>query len=66
MINNRPSVIAFKPKNKVTGRNVDDYILKDGEEYFVLEVSPDSKAFIVKNGAGILVKVSALDAEIVK
>lgn len=65
MINNRPLFIKFKPRNKPR-MDIDEYLLKSGEEYFVLEISPNSDGFIVKNGAGVLVRVSVLDAEIVR
>lgn len=66
MINNRPSVILFKPKRSPDGRNIDDYLLKKGAPYFVLEIAADSDAYIVQNGAGMLVRVLKSDAEIVR
>lgn len=66
MINERPMLIKFKPRNNKLRMDIDEYLLKSGEEYFVLEVSPNSEGFIVKNGAGILVRVSILDSEIVR
>lgn len=66
MINNRPSVILFKPKRRPDGTKVDDYLLKIGDPYFVLEIAADSGAYIVQNGAGMLVRVLKSDAEIVR
>lgn len=66
MINNRPIVILFKPKKRPDGGNVNDYLLKEGDPYFVLEIAPDSDAYIVQNGAGMLVRVLKSDAEIVR
>lgn len=66
MINERPLFIKFKPRNNKHRMDIDEYLLKSGEEYFVFEISPNSAAFIVKNGAGILVRVSVLDVEIVR
>ncbi len=64
MINERPLIIRFKPRNKPR-IDIDEYLLKSGDTYFVLEISADSGRYIVKNGAGIVVSVSKLDAEIV-
>lgn len=64
MINERPLIIRFKPRNKPR-MDIDEYLLKSGDAYFVLEISADSGKYIVKNGAGIVVSVSKLDAEIV-
>lgn len=64
MINERPLIIRFKPRNKPR-MDIDEYLLKTGDTYFVLEISADSDKYIVKNGAGIVVSVSKLDAEIV-
>ena len=64
MINERPLIIRFKPRNKPR-MDIDEYLLKSGDTYFVLEISADSDKYIVKNGAGIVVSVSKLDAEIV-
>lgn len=69
MINDRPSVILFKPKKRPDGRNVDDYLLKEGDPYFVLEIVPDADTadtYTVQNGAGMLVHISKTDAEIVR
>lgn len=66
MVNSRPSVILFKPKKRPDGRNVDDYLLKEGDSYFVLELAADSDAYIVQNGAGMLVRVLKSDVEIVR
>ena len=66
MINERPMLIKFKPRSNKPRMDIDEYLLKSGEEYFVLEVSKNTDGFIVKNGAGILVRVSLLDAEIVR
>lgn len=66
MINERPMLIKFKPRSNKPRMDIDEYLLKSGEEYFVLEVSQNTDGFIVKNGAGILVRVSLLDAEIVR
>lgn len=66
MINNRPVVILFKPKKRPDGSNVDDYLLKEGNAYFVLEIAPDSDTYIVQSGAGMLVHVLKSDAEIVR
>lgn len=64
MINERPLIIRFKPRNKPR-MDIDEYLLKSGDTYFVLEISADSGKYIIKNGAGIVVSVSKLDAEIV-
>lgn len=64
MINERPLIIRFKPRNKPR-MDIDEYLLKSCDTYFVLEISADSDKYIVKNGAGIVVSVSKLDAEIV-
>lgn len=66
MINERPLFIKFKPRNNKPRIDIDEYLLKSGEECFVLEIAPNSDGFIVKNGAGILVRVSLLDAEVVR
>lgn len=65
MINNRPFVVTFKPRNNTTRMDIDEYLLKRGNSYFVLEISADSDRYIVKNDAGIVVSVSKLDVEIV-
>ena len=65
MNNNRPSVIRFKPKKRPDGRKVDDYLLKEGEEYAVIQMLSNSKYFFVQNGAGIVVQLAKSDAEIV-
>lgn len=64
MINERPLIIRFKPRNKPR-MDIDEYLLKSGDTYFVLEVSADSDKYIVKNDAGMVVSVSKLDVEIV-
>lgn len=66
MINNRPFVVTFKPRNNTTRMDIDEYLLKRGNNYFVLEISADSDRYIVKNDAGIVVSVSKLDVEIVR
>lgn len=66
MINNRPFVVKFKPRNNTTRMDIDEYLLKRGNSYFVLEISADSDRYIVKNDAGIVVSVSKLDVEIVR
>lgn len=66
MINEQQIFIKFKPRNNKHRMDIEEYLLKSGEEYFVVEISPNSDVFIVKNGAGILVRVSVLDAEIVR
>ncbi len=66
MINNRPFVVTFKPRNNTTRMDIDEYLLKRGNSYFVLEISADSDRYIVKNDAGIVVSVSKLDVEIVR
>lgn len=65
MINNRPFVVTFKPRNNTPPMDIDEYLLKRGNSYFVLEISDDSDSYIVKNDAGIIVSVSKLDVEIV-
>ena len=66
MINNRPFFVTFKPRNNTTRIDIDEYLLKRGNSYFVLEISADSDRYIVKNDAGIVVSVSKLDVEIVR
>lgn len=66
MINNRPFVVTFKPRNNTTRMDIDEHLLKRGNSYFVLEISADSDRYIVKNDAGIVVSVSKLDVEIVR
>ena len=66
MINNRPFVVTFKPRNNTPRMDIDEYLLKRGNGYFVLEISADSDRYIVKNDAGIVVSVSKLDVEIVR
>ena len=66
MMNNRPFVVTFKPRNNTTRMDIDEYLLKRGNSYFVLEISADSDRYIVKNDAGIVVSVSKLDVEIVR
>ena len=66
MINNRPFVVTFKPRNNIQRMDIDEYLLKRGGSYFVLEISADSDRYIVKNDAGIVVRVSKLDVEIVR
>ena len=66
MINNRPFVVTFKTRNNTPRMDIDEYILKRGNSYFVLEISADSDRYIVKNDAGIVVSVSKLDVEIVR
>ena len=65
MINNRPFVVTFKPRNNTPRMDIDECLLKRGNIYFVLEISADSDRYIVKNDAGIVVSVSKLDVEIV-
>ena len=66
MINNRPFVVTFNPRNNTQLMDIDEYLLKRGNSYFVLEISADSDRYIVKNDAGIVVSVSKLDVEIVR
>lgn len=54
MINNRPFVVTFKPRNNTPRMDIDEYILKRGNSYFVLEISADSDRYIVKNDAVLL------------
>lgn len=65
MINERPYVVTFKPRNKPR-MEIDEYLLKRGNSYFVLELSENSDKFIVRNDAGIIVSVSKFDVEIVR
>lgn len=66
MINGLPSFIIFKPRNKQTGLNVNDYLLKEGAEYPVVEFISQNKSVTVRNNCGILIEVSTLDVEIVE
>ena len=66
MINNRSFVVTFKTRNNTPRMDIDEYLLKRGNSYFVLEISADSDRYIVKNDAGIVVSVSKLDVEIVR
>lgn len=54
MINNRPFVVTFKPRNNTPRMDIDEYLLKRGNSYFVLEISADSDRYIVKNDAVLL------------
>ena len=65
MINERPFVVTFKPINKPR-MEIDECLLKNGNSYFVLEISADSDRYIVRNDAGMVVSVSKLDVEIVR
>ncbi|QLF85017.1 hypothetical protein [Escherichia phage vB_EcoD_SU57] len=65
MINERPFVVTFKPRNKPR-MEIDEYLLKYGNSYFVLEISAYSDRYIVRNDAGMVVSVSKLDVEIVR
>ena len=54
MINNRPFVVTFKPRNNTPRMDIDEHPLKRGNSYFVLEISADSDRYIVKNDAVLL------------
>lgn len=66
MINNRPFVVTFKPRNNTPRMDIDECLLNRGNSYFVLEISADSDRYIVRNDAGMVVSVSKLDVEIVR
>ena len=66
MINNIPFVVTFRPRNNTPLMDIDEYLLKRGNSYFVLEISADSDRYIVKTDAGIVISVSKLDVEIVR
>lgn len=65
MINDRPFVVKFKPRN-IPRIDIDGHLLKRGNCYFVLEIPADSDRYIVKNDAGMVVSVSKLDVEIIR
>lgn len=65
-MNKKPTAVVFKPRNKQTGLNVNDYLLKEGAEYPVVEFISQNKSVTVRNNCGILIEVSTLDVEIVE